>query len=195
MGISGLYLRFEAIEYSSLNWKAQQLQSDCFSKIRSIRKYYAMKKELLIQLTAALLIVLFLYAALSKLDTYAEFRDQLRMHEILKPYAGFISWALPTIEILVSALLFLPISRFAGFIGSLVLMIMFTIYIAGMLLWDSNLPCSCGGVLKHLSWKDHLVFNIFFLALAIFGTWISNSKRVHSIRHRRHIKKENIIVQ
>jgi hypothetical protein len=28
-------------------------------------------------------------------------------------------------------------------------------------------PCSCGGMLKHMTWMQHTIFNLFFLAAAI----------------------------
>jgi putative oxidoreductase len=48
-------------------------------------------------------------------------------------------------------------------------MLLFTFYILYMLLFEKHLPCSCGGVLKEMTWKQHLVFNLFFTAIAFTG--------------------------
>jgi hypothetical protein len=50
-----------------------------------------------------------------------------------------------------------------------------------MVLTSANLPCSCGGVIQQLSWKQHIVFNISFIVLGIAGIYfqlrISNEKQ------------------
>jgi len=60
-----------------------------------------------------------------------------------------------------------------------VLMTVFTLYIAYMLLFTPKLPCSCGGVLQQMTWKQHLLFNIGFTLLAAYAIWLKkegNSK-------------------
>jgi hypothetical protein len=57
-------------------------------------------------------------------------------------------------------------------------MFQFTGYIALALagIW-SSMPCSCGGILGHLSWVPHLFFNLFFLIVTIIGIGITNKER------------------
>ncbi|MEB2778721.1 hypothetical protein SYJ56_25660, partial [Algoriphagus sp. D3-2-R+10] len=53
---------------------------------------------------------------------------------------------------------------------SVVLMILFTGYVT--LVWlgfTERVPCSCGGVLSSLGWGEHLVFNLVFLGIAVWG--------------------------
>jgi hypothetical protein len=45
-------------------------------------------------------------------------------------------------------------------------MIVFTLYIACLMLFASSMPCNCGGILKALSWRSHLVVNILLVGLA-----------------------------
>jgi hypothetical protein len=54
----------------------------------------------------------------------------------------------------------------------------FTGYIGFMLLSNIELPCSCGGVISSLSWKNHLVFNILFLLLASVGYYLSRPRQI-----------------
>jgi hypothetical protein len=56
-----------------------------------------------------------------------------------------------------------------GLLASFGLMTVFTIYIAYMLLTSSHLPCSCGGVISKLSWKEHLWLNVLLSVLAAFS--------------------------
>jgi hypothetical protein len=74
--------------------------------------------------------------------------------------------------------LFFSTTRKYGLVTSTILMAIFTIYISYMLLFTSNLPCSCGGVLKQLNWSQHLVFNVIFLLLSIMALWLSNNNKI-----------------
>lgn len=46
---------------------------------------------------------------------------------------------------------------------------MFTAYIFIILSFTIYIPCSCGGVLETMGWTEHLVFNLFFVAMASIG--------------------------
>ena len=46
---------------------------------------------------------------------------------------------------------------------------MFTVYIILILYFSDFVPCSCGGVLENLSWKEHVVFNVLFIMFALFS--------------------------
>lgn len=130
------------------------------------------------ELIAALFIFLFLYTAISKISEYYTFRTILLKSPLIKPYAGPLSWLLPVTEIITSILLFLPFTRKFGLILSLGLMAIFTIYVTYMVLFVPNLPCSCGGVLKELSWNQHIIFNLFFTALGILALWLTNKHKL-----------------
>lgn len=76
---------------------------------------------------------------------------------------------LPAFELLTAALLFFPKTRTKGFGLSLIMMSVFTGYIAFMVVFSEKLPCSCGGVLSSMNWTEHLLFNIFFTIVAWLG--------------------------
>ena len=128
-----------------------------------------MKRNFIIEIIGSLLILLFMYTALSKLFDYASFRAVLYKSPLIGSRASVIAIALPVAEILVALLLFIPRTRQWGFYSSAALMAVFTFYLGYMILFTPKLPCSCGGVLKQMSWNQHLVFNIFFLLLALTG--------------------------
>jgi hypothetical protein len=128
-----------------------------------------MKQKVTIEIISFLLILLFVYAAFSKLFEYNTFKFQLTNSLFLKSFAGMIAWFIPAMELIVAALLTVKHTRRIGLYGSFILLLIFTIYIAGMLLSGIHLPCSCGGIIQHLTWKQHLLFNLFFLVLAFTG--------------------------
>jgi len=129
----------------------------------------------IVEISAALFILLFLYTSINKFYEHRVFQLVLSKSPLLGNSAEFISYFIPTAEIVIAFLLLLPRTRLIGLWSSLVLMIVFTVYIGYMLASAERLPCSCGGILKQLKWKDHLLFNLFFVALA--ATALYSEKR------------------
>lgn len=126
-----------------------------------------MKKNKIVEIMASLLVFLFVYAAVSKLMDFGKFRYQLGQSPFITNISGFVVWAVPFGELLISILLVMKVTRLAGLYFSFFLMLLFTGYIYMMLRFSSYLPCSCGGVLSNMSWKQHLFFNLAFTALSL----------------------------
>jgi len=126
-----------------------------------------------IQLISILLITLWVYTALNKAMDIDLFRSQLIKQPIPQELANILVWFLPIIELLTASLLMFTKTRKAGMLLSFLLMLVFTGYVALAVIgyWE-NIPCSCGGVLNQLGWKDHLWFNLFFTALAGTGVYL-----------------------
>ena len=140
-----------------------------------------MRRKTIIEIICSLLIFLFIYTAVSKLLDYNSFKSVLRRSPLIGDYASVVALALPITEGLVSTLLFIPLTRLWGLYASLALMSVFTVYLAYMILFTPNLPCSCGGVLKQMTWNQHLVFNTFFFLLSLSGV----------VLQRKQLRKEN----
>lgn len=127
------------------------------------------RSSVIIEFIIAALILLLVYASLSKLLSYPVFVARLHTHPLLKPFAGFIARALPLAELAVAALLAIPRTRLLGLCNSVVLLLIFTAYLAIMLLSYKNLPCSCGCLVSKLYWGGHIVFNSVFIVLFVTG--------------------------
>lgn len=137
-------------------------------------------KSTTILFSSYLFILLFLYAAVSKLLSFETFKVQLAQSPLLSAYADIIAWLVPGIEILIAFLLVIARFRTLALYASFTLMIMFTAYIFIILNFSDFIPCSCGGVLEKLSWTQHLIFNAFFILLAgvaVFFTVRKNAKK------------------
>jgi hypothetical protein len=124
-----------------------------------------------------LLIVLFAYTAISKLLDRQHFQAVVAQMLLIKNVAGFISFALPATELVACALLFMSNTRLLGLYTSLGLMIVFTLYIGYMILFAKHLPCICGGVVQNLNWPNHLMFNLFFIAITAIGIKLYQSNK------------------
>lgn len=132
-------------------------------------KFPAKAKPVIIDVISFLYILLFVYAAVSKLLDFEGFEIQLSKSPITSAFASELAVIIPLIEIFISALLAFRVSRFIGLLLSLFLMISFTVYIVVILNWSFFIPCSCGGILEKMGWTEHLIFNIFFILLALLG--------------------------
>lgn len=128
----------------------------------SLQRY----QHLVTSIVAYCFVVLFLYAAFSKLLDFETFSVQLAQSPLLSAYASVIAWAVPSLEILIAILLTIPKYRIPALYASFTLMVMFTAYIYIILNFSDFVPCSCGGVLEKLSWTQHLIFNVVFIILA-----------------------------
>lgn len=119
-------------------------------------------------------VLLFTYAATSKLLDFETFTVQLAQSPLLSAYAGIITWLVPGIEIVIAVLLIFKRFREIALYAAFALMVMFTAYIFIILNFSDFIPCSCGGVLEKLSWTQHLIFNIVFILLAGVALLLSN---------------------
>ena len=115
----------------------------------------------------ALLILLWCYTGLSKIIQHQHFTFQMSLspsnfvaanHEVL-------GWIVPISELLLVLMLISTSFRIWGLFGSMILLVIFEIYIVSML-FSQHLPCACGGVIGALSWKGHVVFNAVFVLIA-----------------------------
>jgi putative oxidoreductase len=134
-----------------------------------------MKKQqiiLALNFSVFLLVLLWVYTAASKLSNLSEFGRQLSKQSFNHPLQVILLWFIPLSEVLAAILLIFSKTRAIGLLLSLLLMTVFTGYVGLALvgLYEKR-PCSCGGVISAMTWNQHFLFNLFFLALAVIGVW------------------------
>jgi uncharacterized membrane protein YphA (DoxX/SURF4 family) len=144
-----------------------------------------MKKINLLDIITFAFVALFIYAASSKLLDFEAFRAQIGKSPLIMSYAGTIAWLIPSIEIVVALLFLFPRLQYIALYLSYSLMLLFTLYISFILMFSPYVPCSCGGILSSLGWKEHLVFNVTFTLLAIVGVRLKNGleRKSHALLH------------
>lgn len=126
-----------------------------------------MRRRIIFELTVGLITALFAYTALNKFFGHDLFIAQLQFYPLLRKAPEFFSWFVPISELLVVLLLVIPLTRKWGLWAALWLLFVFTTYLLYMVITKSNLPCSCGGVLEYMTWKEHIIFNGAFILLCI----------------------------
>lgn len=129
-------------------------------------------KSRIVEIIYLLFVLLFVYAAVSKLLDFENFKVQLGQSPLLSAFASWVSWLVPIVELILALLLLFPRWRMIALFAAFSLMLMFTVYIFIILNYSSFVPCSCGGILEKLGWKEHLIFNIVFIILAAVGILI-----------------------
>lgn len=139
-----------------------------------------------------LFIVLFAHTGLSKLLDFINFQFSIWKVQLLRPYYYPLSFIIPISEFIIACLLAFPVikigkllipSRKFGLYGSLILMLLFTGYLGYLLFFYSgSLPCTCGGVISTMTWKQHLVFNVIFSFLAFRAIFLYNRQKQMSAK-------------
>ncbi|MCD1117539.1 HTTM domain-containing protein [Chryseobacterium turcicum] len=122
-------------------------------------------------------ILLFCYASISKIIDFENFQVQIAQSPILSSVAGFISYGVLIIELVVCFLLIFERTRIIGLYSSFFLMVSFTIYIYVILNYSDNVPCSCGGILEKMGWRTHLIFNIATVILSSSAILLHTGQR------------------
>lgn len=123
--------------------------------------------------------VLFVYAAVSKMRDFENFQVQLAQSPLLSAYAGFISYGVIALELVIAGVLAFPKARRVGLYASFGLMVAFSVYIDLILNYSDFVPCSCGGILEKMSWDEHLIFNGVCVVLALITSVFMGKERAH----------------
>lgn len=137
-------------------------------------------------LPSVMLVMLWTYAGLSKLIGLERFTEQLKLMPmgILQRAAPVLAWGVPLLELLLALLLLLPLLRRIALVLSGALLIIFEIYITSMLLSGRELPCTCGGLISQLRWKEHLIFNGAFILLSFVPFLLPYMSHINKHIHR-----------
>jgi len=147
-----------------------------------------MKKETILKIISGLIASLFFYASFSKLMDYEKSQWEMKNQIFPPEIAWLLTWLIPTVEIFLMIVLLFPNTRKKALLGSSILLTIFTLYI-GIVMTGvfGRIPCSCGGILKNMSYGTHLTFNIFFITISLIGLIIENNWNIS--KNWFHVKK------
>jgi len=142
-----------------------------FLATRISKKRYA-------EICSALIVLLFVYAAGSKLADFDYFKWQMHAQKFSAQVAELVIYTLPSIEIAISLMLIVQPMRKLGFLASTLLMFVFTLYM-GLVHFGyyKDTPCACGGILQDMGFGVHFYFNFIFLIIACIGSLLTNHLR------------------
>lgn len=135
-------------------------------------------KNIAVEIFAILLAMLFLYTGASKYIDWTGTRMSFLNQVFPDPIKKVLLYSIPPVEILLAIMLLIPRFRQNAFMGSMILMGAFTLYV-GLVLTRvfGRIPCSCGGIVGSLSWEWHFVVNLLFLFISAVGYFLMRWRR------------------
>lgn len=134
-------------------------------------------RDNILKLSCILLILLWSSTGLSKLIEYSQFTKQIT--RILgEEMAKLVSVAIPSLELVAAMTLPFQKTRTFGLYLSLILMAAFTAYVILVLTgYFGPAPCTCGGIITALSWKQHLAVNIILLIIVLYSLFTLQKRK------------------
>jgi hypothetical protein len=140
-----------------------------------------MKKNIALEIICFLLILLFVYTAVSKFINFDNFSKYvITQTPLLRPIARFMAIAIPATELIASCLLLIPRFRIIGLYISFTLMAAFTGYVVYALYFAFKTPCACGGIIREMSWRQHLILNSAFTIAAFIAIRLHKNSKTNS---------------
>jgi hypothetical protein len=136
-----------------------------------------MRKTLVANIISHIYMILFVYAGLSKMIDYHSFKDQLSHVPVLGYFKEVSAVLFPIVEVALGCLIYFEKYRLTGLCLAIAMMGVFTAYVLYLILFEKNAPCSCGGLLAELSWKQHFFFNVTIIVLGAIAIRIEIQKK------------------
>ncbi|SFT42248.1 DoxX protein [Algoriphagus locisalis] len=129
------------------------------------------------------LILLWTYTGLDKLIRWEASRNAFRNQTFPIELAEVLAYAVPVVELLIALLLLFSVTRWWGYLGSVLLLTVFTTYVG--LIWVGafpRVPCNCAGILESLGWMEHFVLNMICIVIAVLGIRLEELIRLKDLK-------------
>ncbi|MBN7817486.1 MauE/DoxX family redox-associated membrane protein [Algoriphagus pacificus] len=126
--------------------------------------------KLISQIAAISLILVWTYTGFDKVLQFEKSRKAFHNQTFPPELAEILAYLVPLTEILIAVLLLFHITRWWGFLSSILVLAVFTTYVG--LIWTGafpRVPCNCAGILESLGWTGHFILNLGLIGLAIMG--------------------------
>lgn len=131
-----------------------------------------------IAIPSILLILLWTYTGFDKIIHWETSRKAFHNQTFPAELAEVLAYATPITELLIALLLLFSVSRWWGYLSSILLLTVFTTYVG--LIWVGafpRVPCNCAGILESLGWGEHLMLNLLMLAIGVYGLHQNQMKK------------------
>ncbi|SIS67349.1 hypothetical protein SAMN05421788_101550 [Filimonas lacunae] len=139
-------------------------------------------KHLFVEGVNSLLVFFFTIICMYKMMNVRAMRHDMLNQPLPLWLSKVLIWIILLYEIVLVVLLLKRSTRKLGMYVALFLFVVYTIY---TLLIINNffayVPCSCGGVVRFLSWSQNLWLNLCFLLLIVIAIVFSSNKREKAI--------------
>jgi uncharacterized membrane protein YphA (DoxX/SURF4 family) len=136
-----------------------------------------MKNHIMDKIASTLLILLWTYTGLDKLIQFEGSRKAFHNQTFPGELAEVLAYAIPISELLLALLLLFSVTRWWGYLGSILLLTVFTTYVG--LIWVGafpRIPCNCAGILESMGWEAHFWLNCSLIVICILGLKIKKAE-------------------
>ena len=116
------------------------------------------------------LILLWTYTGFDKLIRFEVSRKAFLNQPMPNDLEEILAFVIPGIELLIALLLLFSVTRWWGYLGSILLLTVFTTYVG--LIWVGafpRVPCNCAGILESMGWAEHFILNVVCIGVAVWG--------------------------
>lgn len=130
-----------------------------------------------------ILILVWAYTGLEKIIRFEQSRKAFHNQTFPGELAEALSYVVPGVELVIALLLLFSVTRWWGYVGSLLVLTVFITYVG--LIWLGafpRIPCNCAGLIESLGWAEHFVLNLGLIGLAVYGLWNSRTRDGMKIR-------------
>lgn len=122
------------------------------------------------------LILIWTYSGLDKLIQFDQSRKSFLNQPLPNEIEEVLAYSIPGVELLLALLLLFSVTRWWGFLGSSLVLTVFTSYVG--LIWVGafpRVPCNCAGILESLGWAEHFILNLGLIGVSILGLYLTPS--------------------
>lgn len=127
-------------------------------------------KKIKLDIIIISLLLLWIPVTIDKIINFESFKAGILRQPISETFQFLAMYTLPLAELITAILLISKKFQRSGLILSIILMSVFTSYVAFALIGAfGKIPCSCGSIISSFNWQQHLWFNIIFLCLSGLG--------------------------
>ncbi|RIW13108.1 hypothetical protein D0X99_16995 [Algoriphagus lacus] len=124
-------------------------------------------------LISSFILFVWVYTGIEKFIRFEESRNSFHNQVFPSWLAEILSYSVPGVELLLALLLLFSKTRWWGYLGSILLLSVFTTYVG--LIWVGafpRVPCNCAGIIESLGWAEHFWMNLGLIGTSIYGLWI-----------------------
>lgn len=121
-------------------------------------------------------VILFCYASISKILDFRNFQSQLEQSPALAGYEIVVAYGIISLQMIAVILLCFRTSRFLGLWITFGILSVLAGYVAFILIYSKNLPCTCIGLFEKINWKGNLILNIGLITIALAGIFIAKKR-------------------
>jgi uncharacterized membrane protein YphA (DoxX/SURF4 family) len=134
-------------------------------------------KRILSPVSYSTLIFIWSYTGIEKIIRFKESRKAFLNQPMPNEIEEVLAYVVPGVELLLALLLLFSVTRWWGYLGSMLLLTVFTTYVG--LIWVGafpRVPCNCAGILESLGWAEHFILNMICIGLGVWGLRMENLK-------------------